>query len=346
MVEQAETQELHMEGKPPVCSVVMPVYNTPEPFLREAIESILGQSLRDFEFIIVDNGSNECVRHILDDYEDARIRRLRLETNRGPAAARNCGIEHARGEFIAFMDSDDISLPERLAKQVSYLCEHEEVGCLGTDTNVIRSSKVSAWGYGICDTSEVECSLLLVGCMLCQSSLMIRRDVLKHNHIQYRSEYEPAEDYALLLDLIGKTKLAVYDEVLVYYRAHANGVSSTQCSLQKERANIAQQRALERYASMSDADQCLALKCIQGGMLTRDELAALPGSFERMIRAMVQAGLNGRDIMNALRKCVRKLFYHTHTLRGQWELMRSPLCTFFDLPLWWVFWCFITRGIL
>ena len=345
-MKQVEMNEECMGEKPPVCSVVMPVYNTRAEYLREAVESILNQTLKDFEFIIVDNGSDDYIRHILDDYTDARIRRLRLEPNQGPAAARNCGIEHARGEFIAFMDSDDISLPERLAKQVSYLREHEEVGCLGTNTNVLRSSKVSAWGYGICDSSEVECSLLLVGCMLCQSSLMLRRDALIRNNILYRSEYEPAEDYALLLDLIGKTKIAVYEEVLVYYRAHANGVSSTQCSLQKKRANVAQQRALERYASMSDVDRRLALKCIQGGVLTRDELAELPGAFERMIRTMVQAGLDGEDIMNALRKCVRKLFYHTHTLRGQWDLMRSPLCSFFDLPSWWVFWCFITRGIL
>lgn len=335
----------HPDGAAPLCSVVMPVYNTREALLRTAIESILNQSLRDFEFIIVDNGSGADTVAVLDSYNDARIRRLRIEENQGPASARNHGIDHARGEFIAFMDSDDISLPERLTKQVRYMREHPEVGCLGTDTKIIRNKKLSAWGYRVTRSSEIECSLMFVGCVLCQSSLMMRRSVLDNDNIRYKAEYVPAEDYELLLELIGKTRFFVLNETLTHYRFHPNNMSSTHRTLQKDNANTAQRCAIERHIDIKSEDKELLLKCIQGSLITNDDLILLPGALERTIQAVEQTtGLAHQDIMRALRMSVRKLFYHTRTLRGQWALMRSQLHRMFHLSFSWRLWCFVTRG--
>lgn len=114
----------------PKVSIVMSVYNSRQ-YLREAINSVLGQTLSDFEFIIIDDGSIDDSVDIVLSYDDARICLISQE-NTGLAAALNRGIQLARSELIARMDSDDISLPNRLMKQVQYMEEHPEVVCLGT----------------------------------------------------------------------------------------------------------------------------------------------------------------------------------------------------------------------
>ena len=126
----------------PAVSVVMPVYNG-EKYVAEAIESILAQTFTDFEFIIVDDGSRDRSPEIISDYErrDDRIRFLAFEQNKGRAAAKNLGIEAATGQYIAGMDSDDVSLPQRLEKQVDFLRANPDIGVVGacaplTDENL------------------------------------------------------------------------------------------------------------------------------------------------------------------------------------------------------------------
>ena len=116
----------------------MPVYNS-ELYLAEAIESILAQTFTDFEFIIVDDGSNDGSTAIIQEYErrDDRVRFLLQERNLGVSLARNRGIDAARGQFIAFMDSDDVSLPTRLEQQLRYLQENPEVGAVGVRSRMM-----------------------------------------------------------------------------------------------------------------------------------------------------------------------------------------------------------------
>src|SRR5437868_2907435 len=109
----------------------MTVYNS-EEYLREAIESILGQTFTDFEFIIIDDGSTDRSADIVNSYSDTRIRFLSNSSNLGLVASLNEGIERARGEYIARMDCDDVSLPERLAKQVTFMDSRPELAASGT----------------------------------------------------------------------------------------------------------------------------------------------------------------------------------------------------------------------
>ena len=99
-------------------SVVMPVYNTPDEVLKEAVESILNQTYKDFELLIINNGSCSDIKTVIDKYSDNRIKYYEIKENRGVAAARNLGIEKMSGEYYAVMDSDDIASPDRLEKQV------------------------------------------------------------------------------------------------------------------------------------------------------------------------------------------------------------------------------------
>lgn len=128
---------MRLNTQMPDISVIMPVYNTKEEYLREAIESILKQSYSNFEFIIVDDCSNEYIEKIISTYRDERIKYFKLDSNQGASAARNFAISKASGKYLAFMDSDDISLPERFSKQLHFFNKHPEIGCLGTKTKII-----------------------------------------------------------------------------------------------------------------------------------------------------------------------------------------------------------------
>ena len=117
----------------PKVSVIMPVYNTKDEYLRQAITSILTQSFEDYEFIILnDSPENLHIKEIVSSYQDARIRYFENEQTQGVAKSYNRLLDLAKGEFIAVMNHDDISQPQRLEKQVAYLENHPEVGLVGT----------------------------------------------------------------------------------------------------------------------------------------------------------------------------------------------------------------------
>ena len=126
------------EAVQPKISVVMPAYNA-ENYIREAIDSILAQTFRDFEFLIIDDGSTDHTVEIIRSYSDSRIRLYQNERNMGVAATLNRGLDLARGEYIARMDADDISLPERFAKQAAYMDAHPDVAVCGS--NIILFSE-------------------------------------------------------------------------------------------------------------------------------------------------------------------------------------------------------------
>jgi glycosyltransferase involved in cell wall biosynthesis len=123
---------------PPEVSVIMPVYNR-EKYLAEAIESVLCQTFRDIELIIVDDGSSDRSVEIATAYEsyDDRVRCVKLNRNSGVSTARNRGLEVATGEYVAFMDSDDVSLPERLRAQVDFLKRNSEIGAVGIRSKIM-----------------------------------------------------------------------------------------------------------------------------------------------------------------------------------------------------------------
>jgi glycosyltransferase involved in cell wall biosynthesis len=182
-------------SKNPKVTVLMPVYNG-EKYLREAIESILNQTFIDFEFLIINDGSTDRSVEIIESYSDPRIRLVHNERNMKLIATLNKGLELARGEYIARMDCDDISLPERLAKQVAFMDANPEVGVLGTAFQTIDS-------YGKSLNSPI-----LGG---------------------YTPEAIHVEDYDLWRRLSGVTQFSNLQDVLIYLRKHDANV--TRCCL-------------------------------------------------------------------------------------------------------------------
>ena len=195
----------------PRISVVMSVYNG-ERFLREAVDSILGQTFTDFEFIIIDDGSTDSTRAILESYDDPRIVIMHQE-NIGLTKSLNRGLATARGELIARMDDDDISLNQRLEKQVEFLDAHPDVGVLGIKGHSIDEyGKIKGRCSNPCTHEEIVGNLLLDN-MFIHSSVVFRK-ALVDEYGAYREYAYMGQDYDLFLRLSRLTRLANLSEPL------------------------------------------------------------------------------------------------------------------------------------
>lgn len=208
-----------MQNRPvPTVSVVMPAYNGGK-YLREAIDSILAQTFTDFEFIIINDGSTDGTKEIILSYDDPRIVYLENEQNSGICVTLNRGIDAARGKYIARMDSDDISLPERFARQVEYMDAHPGIGVLGTDIEVFGEG-ITPYVFEQLHTPE-ECHAgLLFNSCFAHPSVMIRKNVLKENILKYNDDFRGLEDYELWWQISKHSKLNNLPEALLRYRHH------------------------------------------------------------------------------------------------------------------------------
>lgn len=212
-------------------SVIMPVYNM-EKFVGEAMTSILRQTFTDFEFIIVDDASDDATGGIINSCQDSRIVYCKNDRNRGNYYSRNKGFRIAQGKYIAVMDADDIAMPDRLEKEVAYLEASPDVLAVGTGCIFFSNDKpekiVSAY-------SEILIGLLLDNCIV-HPSLMVRTDVLRQLN-GYDEYFYYSADYDLVcrLALLGKVEnLAV---PLMRYRWHSSQISVSKKEEQKKFAD-------------------------------------------------------------------------------------------------------------
>ena len=202
----------------PKISVLMPVYNTNGEYLKEAIESILNQTYQDFEFLILDDGStNEDTINILNNYiqKDGRIRIIKGK-HKGIGSAINQLIEKATGEFIARMDSDDISVPSRFEKQIAYFEKHPDISILSS------SYKTYPEGKPIIHPENITYLKLLKGCFITHPAVMIRKKDLDKYQLRYNENLKVSEDYELWSRAIRYLKFANIKEPLLKYRVLKN----------------------------------------------------------------------------------------------------------------------------
>lgn len=216
----------------PAVSILMPVYKT-EPFLREAIDSMLSQTFTDFELIVLNDCSPGNAEEILDEYKDPRIVRYRGEKNEGLANVLNVGMEMAKGKYIARMDSDDISAPNRLEVQVDYLEQHPDIDLCSCGMNLF-GAMVDQW-IRESDIETVRINALFFSPILHASSVW-RRDAFEKLGLRFRQEMVPAEDYDLWCRaLSGGLRLVNIPECMYQYRIHPEqATGNTEKRLQKE----------------------------------------------------------------------------------------------------------------
>jgi glycosyltransferase involved in cell wall biosynthesis len=203
----------------PRVSVLMPVYNT-AAFLEEALRSIADQTFTSFEFIIVDDGSNDGSAQILAAFErkDHRVRVLSNVTNMGIVHSLNRGIKECRGDYIFRMDSDDISMSDRIEQQIAVLDANPKIVVLGSSLTYIEASGRE---LGIVRQSRMGRSLLFMN-PLFHPTVVFRRTALEENGNSYLERYRYAEDYYLWMQLSKIGELSAIDQVLLKYRISDN----------------------------------------------------------------------------------------------------------------------------
>ncbi|MDD3154545.1 MAG: glycosyltransferase [Victivallaceae bacterium] len=270
----------------PKISVLMPVYN-PGAIVGETICSVLCQTCSDFEFIVIDDGSTEPTRSLLAGFDDPRIRLFRQE-NRGVAEARNRAVQLARGEYLAFLDHDDLWLPEKLAVQSEILDADSRIGLV--------YSPVIPFGDAI-DRRPPEyerlpeaatASLLAQNKIQSTSCVMIRKSLFSQHALRFDPACVPCDDWDLYLHLSVFCSFACTSEALVRYRLHSGNTSADflkmyhagirvldrfqrEISVFSQRTGVSA-KLLKRLCRNNRGKHCygLAWHCAweQGGMLT------------------------------------------------------------------------------
>ena len=210
----------------PTVSVLLPVYNT-ERFLRQALDSLLNQTFTDFELIAVNDGSKDGSLAILEEYaaRDARVRVI-SRPNTGIVGALNDAFAASRGEFVARMDGDDESLPDRFAAQVQYLRSHPDCVMVGTQVVTIDEDDDDVAPLRGLETDHegIDRALLTAGWPVVHPTVMMRRSALKSVG-GYAQGTFPHEDHDLFLKMCEAGKVANLPDVLLRYRRHSASVS-------------------------------------------------------------------------------------------------------------------------
>ncbi len=244
----------------PTISVVMPVHNG-ERFLREAVESILTQTWTDLEMIVVDDGSTDGTPVILEQLakEDSRVVVITFPVNRGVSEAANEGCRRSRGRFIARMDADDVSLPERLEKEVAFLEANPDVSVVGAWVRRIDEHGTPGAVQTLpCEPALVAWSMVFFN-SIAHPTALFRREALTLEAV-YTSEYPRTEDYALLSVLSRQTRLANIGEVLLHYRVWSGNMSKNPDQFrQAARVVCAHARALGVGITEAEAAQLQGL---------------------------------------------------------------------------------------
>jgi glycosyltransferase involved in cell wall biosynthesis len=204
-------------------SVIMSNFNTNEIYLKQSIQSILKQSFKDIEFIIIDDFSTNNSKLILDNLNDDRVKIIYNEKNLGLAASLNKALQIARGKYIARMDSDDISYPNRLEKQFKYLEDNPTVSLVGSFANKFGNNK--GYNYTIIEEPSEMNVPMFFGNIICHPSVMFRKEALTRNSLKYNENYRTGQDYELWANLMKTEKFAVIPETLLLYRIHNSQIS-------------------------------------------------------------------------------------------------------------------------
>lgn len=205
----------------PIVTILMSAYNAGE-YIGEAIESMLCQTFTDFEFIIINDASTDNTGEVIAGFNDSRIRYFRNSENKGLTKNLNAGLRLAKGEYIARMDADDVSLPNRLEMQVALMDDRPEFGLCGTwytYFGAVDGKKIET----ITDPDLLKTSLLVKN-QFGHPTVIMRKDVLAAHNLRYDESLWTSQDYNLWLRISLHTKVINLGQSLVKYRLHPGQV--------------------------------------------------------------------------------------------------------------------------
>lgn len=215
----------------PLVTVLMPCYNG-EKYLREAIDSILNQTLSDFEFLIINDGSTDSSEEIIKSYSDPRINYVKNEMNMRLIATLNKGIKLAKGKYLARMDADDISMPSRLQEQVAFMESHPEVVLCGTGFENFSEGQPPVVVRYSPDHNTI-CLKHFFQIHLSHGTCIFRTRQIIDNNLFFNPDFSHAEDYELWSRMVDAGKLANIQNVLYRVRRHEGEVSVQYAGVQR-----------------------------------------------------------------------------------------------------------------
>lgn len=250
-------------------SVVMSVYNA-EPYLEDAINSILGQTYRDFEFIIIDDGSTDRSAEIIKSFDDVRIVLLQ-QSNSGLVYSLNRGIHTSHGGYIARMDADDISAPTRLEKQVDFLNHHPEfilVGCNGIQID--KEGRYVSKLYRSNSSEQINKELSLGNSPFIHGSVLFRKEFALVSGL-YDEKMVTFEDWDLWRRMFAHGDMTNLDEPLYSYRLTPGSITALPSKQAKRRKAILLNAVINEKPSESEISE---LKFLKSGLSPSDLMAA------------------------------------------------------------------------
>jgi len=230
-----------MNSEPKV-SIIIPTYNQSQ-YLEEAMESVLNQTYQNIEIIIVDDGSTDNTSEVVKSFDNKII--YIPQKNKGASSARNAGIKKAQGQYVAFLDSDDMWIKNKLEKQIKFIQNNPEIGLLGTgcyqmvDINKMIYKKIFPAKNEILQKDLIKYNPFI------QSSVIIKKDVFNHIDL-YDEKFKESEDYDLWLRIAQKYKVANLEQALVTKRYYEKGLSKDKDNKQLYFALKAKRNAIKR----------------------------------------------------------------------------------------------------
>jgi glycosyltransferase involved in cell wall biosynthesis len=221
----------------PILTVAMPTYNA-EKHIGEAINSVLNQTFEDFELLIINDGSLDHTLEIISSYRDTRIRLIDLEKNKGIAHCRNLALQEARGEFIAWTDSDDLNEPTRFEKQIYFLQHNPDFGGCGTWLSRFKDSKTHYVTKAYSNPEKIRAALLFKPASIPNATAMLRLAEIRKYGLRYDESLKISEDYDFIFNCSRHLKFSNIQEILYRYRDSETSIMKTFEDQEEQTFNI------------------------------------------------------------------------------------------------------------
>ena len=279
----------------------MPVYNA-APYIREAVQSLLDQTYKDFELIVVDDGCTDQSISIVEKFGDDRIRVLQNEKNSGIVFSRNRGTAAAHGRYIAPFDADDIARKDKFEKQIAFLEKNPDFAMIGSWVKLIdEQGRATGKKWKVNAPPERIPAILLFRNYFAQSAMVIRREVLPEGY--YSKGYDVVEDYKMWIDITRHHKAWNYPDYLLFYRLHSKSITN-----REEDRMHARDKMIFRYIfrdlgiEPDEPAMSMLLKIKEGGALSDKHLIKDLQSFlTHIISQNTKLGVyNHKDLVMAV----------------------------------------------